>query len=108
MQYAPHILHKRIEPTVELDEYGRPTNLGSAASTWQQLCECRCDDDGERTLTDENGNTYLSQYHVVFDRRQDLHNGDTVRCTLGDEVRGQGKIRNIKQTNFTGYGEFWI
>jgi hypothetical protein len=107
MRYAPHKLQKLESDELVVDEYGRPQT--DSTETWSDICACRCDEDGETTLINDNGDFYKSSYHVVCASNTiDIHNGDTVRCLLSDgTVRGQGIVRNAKRLNRLKYAEFW-
>lgn len=106
MIYAPHTLYKKQECPIEYDIYGKP--LPSEGFKWVKVCSCRCDDDTTQELRSENGQTYHSRYHVVYDRNMGVAEGDEVRCLMSDgSVRGQGTVGMVKHTNYLGYSELW-
>lgn len=107
MYYAPHILYKKVEAPVKLDEFGKPLPSFEKYE-WKQIGRCRCDDDTTQRLVSDNGQEYRSRYHVVYDRSDAVVEGDEIRCTDSDgSVRGQGKVGMVKSTNYLNYSELW-
>ena len=106
MLYAPHILYKRQEPHLELDSLGKP--IPYAEAEWVRGGMCRCDDDTTQELRSDNGQTYWSRYHVVYDKSDYIVAGDEIRCVdSAGGVRGQGVVGMVKSTNYLGYSELW-
>ncbi len=109
MIFAPHKLQvKRITPP-QNDEFGRPIP-GSGGEAWEDVCDCRCDDNTTKEFRSENGEVYRPAYHVVCAGNHGLNAGDYVRCVYGAEsvVRGEGKVYITKVANFFDYSEIWI
>lgn len=109
MIFAPHKLQVKRTIPVELDEYGRPIP-GSGGETWENVCDCRCDDNTTKEFRSDNGHVYRPAYHVVCDGKHGLSAGDYVRCitTSDGSVRGEGKIYLPKSANYFNYSEIWI
>lgn len=61
MYFAPHILYLRIDPPKQYDELGRPIAM-SENDAWQEIGDCRCDDDTTVRLVSENGEVRQSKY----------------------------------------------
>lgn len=106
MLYAPHILYKKVSKSIEVDERGKP--VVSVGDEWENIGVCRCDDDTTQELTSDNGQTYRSRYHVVYNKSTAIVAGDEIVCLdLDGEVRGRGKVGMVKSTNYLGYSELW-
>lgn len=106
MIYAPHTLYKKQESPLHLDNLGKP--IPSGESEWVRIDVCRCDDDATQELKSDNGQTYKSRYHVVYDRSNAIIEGDEIRCLNADgSIRGQGIVGMVKSTNRLGYSELW-
>ena len=45
---------------------------------------------------------------VVCEKRITVKAGDEVRCMDGDNLRGQGEVYTVKNTNYFGYSELWM
>ena len=78
MYYAPHILQVKRAVSLENDELGRPIP-SQDASSWVDVCRCRCDDNTTKEFRSENGS-----------------------------VRGEGKAFITKSLNYLGYSEIWM
>lgn len=104
---APHILQVKITKPMEKDDYGRPIP-GTGGESWQDVCECRCDDNTTKEFSSDNGSVYRPNYHVVCGERISLKAGDEIRCMDGESVRGQGKVYTVKNTNLLNYSEIWL
>mgnify|MGYP006969163478 CR=1 FL=1 len=106
MMYAPHTLYVKREHPIEMDSFGKPVKPSEAE--WVKVGVCRCDDDSTQELVSPNGQTYLSRYHVVYDRTDAISEGDEIRCVQSDgKVRGQGVVGRARSTNYLGYSELW-
>lgn len=106
MLYAPHTLYKKRTCPIEMDAFGKP--IPSPEYEWVKVCECRCDDDNTQELVSQNGQTYHSRYHVVYDRTDAIIEGDEIKCVFRDgKVRGQGIVGMVRSTNYLGYSELW-
>ena len=92
---------------MEKDEFGRPIP-GTGGECWQDVCKCRCDDNTTKEFTSDNGSVYCPNYHVVCEKRITVKAGDEVRCMDGDNLRGQGEVYTVKNTNYFGYSELWM
>lgn len=89
-----------------MDEFGKP--VPTKADVWEKVGECRCDDNTTQELRSENGQVYMSRYHVVYDRTSAVKEGDEVMCINADgSVRGGGTVGMVKSTNYLGYSELW-
>lgn len=107
MIFAPHTLHVKVfgEPTK--DSIGREIPF-SATERLVYVCRCRCDDDNTGEMESDNGHTFTPTYHVVCEKSVDLKEDDEVQCMIGDIVRGEGKVKRVKRTNYFGYTEIWL
>lgn len=106
MYYAPHTLYKKLGSSLQMDEYGKP--IASAEEKWVKVCSCRCDDNTTQELVSANGQTYMSRYHVVYDKSSAIKEGDEVKCIDKDgSIRGAGKVGMVKSTNYLSYSELW-
>ena len=107
MHYAPHTLYKRHECPIKLDELGKP--VPSSDCEWVKIGVCRCDDNSTQQLTSPNGQLYKSRYHVVYDRSNEIEEGDAVRCVNADgSIRGEGTVGMVKSTNYLNFSELWM
>lgn len=109
MYYAPHILQKQVSPTFLNDELGRPVVNGEPE--WENVCECRADENSALEFTDENGNTFRPDYHVVCgDRKFGIYGGEHVRVLWKDtgDIKCEGKAIRTKHLNYLNYGDFWV
>ena len=107
MYYSPHILQLKVITPPDRDEYNRPIP-GTGGESWQDVCPCRCDDNTTKEFTSDNGEVYRPDYHVVCGQNISVKAGDYVRCMAGDEVRGEGEVYMVKNTNYLGYSELWM
>lgn len=130
MYYAPHILQVKVTKPMETDEFGRPIP-GTGGESWQDVCKCRCDDNATKEFKSENGSVYRPNFHVVCGKRISLKAGDEVRAIwdrglkaitadVGDgtltissiykdvEVRGEGEVYTVKNTNYFNNSELWM
>lgn len=104
MYYSPHQLFRRRE-TEERDELNR---IVSTESSWEYVCDCRCDDNTTQKFEDENGRVYIPKYKIVCNRA-DIREGDYVQCrtkgTMGcsARVRGEGRVLNAPRCNYLDY-----
>ena len=106
MLYAPHILYKKQESKITLDSLGKP--ILSGREEWVNIGVCRCDDNTTQELRSDNGQTYMSRYHVVYDKSNAVKEGDEIRCLdLDGNVRGEGIVGMVKSSNYLGYSELW-
>lgn len=109
MFFAPHTLVKKSAPEIEVDEYGRYSASEDNFPTEEAVCRCRCDDNSTREFHDGTGQTYRPSYHIVGSDAMDLKEGDDIVVYDSDgNIRGQGRIYNIKRTNVLGYWELWV
>ncbi len=109
MNYAPHTLQKRIISEEVNDEYGRPIT-GMSAEKWDNVCKCRCDDNGDKKVTLSDGTIVVPSYHIVLDgNTPDVMTGDYIRCLKEDgSVRGEGHIIKTKTLNYLPYAEIYM
>ena len=107
MIFAPHVLQKKTVVPMEKDEFGRPIP-NSGEESWEDICLCRCDDNSTKEFKSENGEVYRPNFHIVCEMNVDVKEGDEVRCSNGDEVRGAGKVYMVKRANYFYYSEIWI
>ena len=106
MHYAPHTLYKKQSSSIQMDEFGKP--IVCSKESWVKVGECRCDDDTTQELVSENGQSYRSRYHVVYDRTNMIAEGDEIRCVdKCGATRGEGKVGMVKSTNYFSYSELW-
>lgn len=106
MLYAPHTLYKKQKSVLKFDKYGKPTP--PKGDEWVEIGACRCDDDNTQELRSDNGQVYWSSFHVVYDRSDAVQEGDEIRCIGKDgNVRGQGIVGRVKNTNYLEYSELW-
>lgn len=104
MNYCPHIL--QVKSTNEAtDEYGR---IISGEDSWENVCQCRCDDNSTKEFRNENGDVYRPNFRVVCDGKVSIKAGDEIRCMNGDTVRGSGKVYLVKILNYLNYSELWM
>lgn len=103
MFYAPHTLY-RLSYTEERDEYNRTVSVGGE---WECVGECRCDDNTTDRIQDVNGNWYVPRYKIVS-TRHDISLGDRIKVLNGDNLRGEGKVRNISKNNYLDYMVIYV
>lgn len=88
-----------------MDALGKPI---PASEKWELVGVCRCDDNTTQELRSDNGQTYMSRYHVVYDRTNAIVEGDEIKCINPDgSVRGSGVVGMVKSTNYLSYSELW-
>lgn len=106
MYFSPHILQVLAEEEPKYDSNGqvivKPEN-----NTWETIGVCRCDDDNTQELKSDNGDMYMSHYHIVYEGRG-LKEGSNIRCLFGEAVKAEGMARNPKKCNYFDYSEVWI
>lgn len=107
MIYAPHILQVKVTTPMETDDFNRPIP-DTGSESWQDVCYCRCDDNSTKEFTSDNGEVYRPNYHVVCEKKVSLKAGNIVRCMDGGNIRGEGEIYMIKNTNYFSYSEIWM
>lgn len=107
MYYTPHILQLKVISAPDRDSYNRPIP-GTGSESWQDVCRCRCDDNTTTEFKSDNGQVYRPDFHVVCECNIALKAGDYVRCMDDDEVRGEGEVYKVKNTNYLGYSELWM
>ena len=107
MIFAPHILQKKVIVPLQEDEYGRLIP-GSGGESWKDVCKCRCDDNTTKEFTSPNGSVYRPSFHIICDGKVELEAGDEIRCLHEGLEMGNGKIFNLRKTNYFGYTELWI
>lgn len=106
MLYAPYTLYKKPKSKLKLDSHGKP--VPATAPEWEVVGPCRCDDDATQELKSDNGQVYMSRYHVVYDKTDAVVEGDEIKCLDKDgRVRGQGIVGMVKSTNYLRYSELW-
>lgn len=106
MLYSPHTLYKKPKSKLKLDAHGKP--VPATAPEWELVGPCRCDDNTTQELKSENGQVYMSRYHVVYDKTDAVVEGDEVKCLdATGKVRGQGIVGMVKNTNYLNYSELW-
>jgi len=106
MYYKPHTLRVKRNAESELDEYGRPIKQ---SQSWETLGCCRCDESNVNELTDDNGVVYRPTYHIVIEGGTDLRIGDVIQCVRKDgTIRGEGRVKNVKNLNYLKYSEIWV
>lgn len=103
MNYSPHKLYKITPASVTEDENGNPV-AGSGSEVY--IGDCRCDDFDVKYLKGQ-GFAYQFTYRVIAER-VGVKEGDVVRIMDGENIRGEGIVRRIKQTNYLNYSELWL
>ena len=100
MFYAPHTLYRKSEYQ-ERDSMNR---IISTETRWDEIGDCRCDDNATERFEDKNGNVYIPKYKVVSPR-VDISEGDYIQCRVKGtgEVRGEGRIFNTIRCNYLDY-----
>lgn len=105
MFYSPHTLYKKKVGEIRVDGLGKPS---APAEEWVEVGVCRCDDDTTQELKSQNGQTYRSRYHVVYDKTDLVKEGEEIRCVDSEgRIRGDGIVGMVKNTNYLGYSELW-
>lgn len=105
MMYAPHTLYKKLSGGIGTDALGKPV---AQAEAWELIGACRCDDNTTQELKSDNGQTYMSRYHVVYDRTNAVKEGDEIKCVdAAGNIRGRGVVGMVKSTNYLNYSELW-
>ena len=106
MYFSPHILQVLAEEKPKYDSNGqvivKPEN-----NTWETIGVCRCDDDNTQELKSDNGDMYMSHYHIVYEGRG-LKEGSNIRCLFGETVKAEGIARNPTSCNYFNDSEVWI
>lgn len=103
---APHRLQKRVSVEPQMDEFGRI--IPNEGYTWEDVCQCRCDDNDTASFQSDNGSAYIPKYHVVCDGKRAIEAGDYIRCLDGDNVRAEGEVYRVKNLNLLPYTDLWI
>lgn len=106
MYFSPHILQVRIEDSPLYDSEGQVI-VKPEEEQWKIVGPCRCDDDGTKELKSENGDMYMSHFHIVYEGNS-IKEGSFIRCMDGRQVRGEGIARSPKRCNYFKYMEVWI
>lgn len=104
MHYAPHTLQVfRKEET--RDGFNRVSSSGGA---WEDVGECRCDDNSARVVNPDNGLAFVPRFHIVAANNAKVSNGDRVRCLREDgTVRGEGTAINVRSLNMLDYMDLY-
>lgn len=105
MYYSPHTLYKREDAKPSYDENGNPV---FAEGDYTQIGECRCDDANIQEMKDVNGQLYRPSYKIVTEKPISIECGEYVRVMDGEDVRGEGKVRNIHKCNWYKYVTIWV
>lgn len=108
MYYSPHKLYRKRKVSVTNDSHGNPIFSGGG-DEWDYIAMCRCDDNSDMEIKDDNGHTFRSKYKIVCDsRRIDIKDGDYIRVTENGLPRGEGRVVNINRTNYFNYTVIWV
>ena len=100
MYYAPHILFVK-KPRQTRDSLNRTV---SVSGEWEEVGQCRCDDNSTQVIDNETGRAFIPHYHIVADRTNMIAAGDRVRCLNRDgTIRGEGTDRNPRVLNLLNY-----
>lgn len=107
MMYAPHVLLRKERAVTTRDELGRV--IRPSATAWVEVGRCRCDDNGEQEIANDNGELFRPTYHIVAEKGVDVRSGDTVRVlnTDGSE-RGGGIVNRVTVTNYLDYASIYV
>ena len=105
MYFAPHLLQVLIEAHPEYDSDGQV--IVADEERWETVGSCRCDDDGTKKLKSDNGEVYMSSYHIVYEGEA-VKPGSHIRCMSGEQIRGDGVARHPQTCNYFDYSEVWI
>ena len=62
----------------------------------------------QKEFSSDNGSVYRPNFHVVCEKRITIKAGSEVRCMDGENVRGQGEVYAVKNTNYFNYSELWM
>jgi hypothetical protein len=105
MYYAPHRLYRKIEKE-ERDELNR---IISISEEWEDICDCRCDDNTTERFEDNNGRVYIPKYKIVCNRASVSPN-DYVQCRTADtgDIRGEGRVLNAPKCNYLDYMVLYV
>lgn len=104
MHFSPHILQVFRKQETR-DEYNRVSSSGGA---WEDVTECRCDDNSARVVNPDNGLAFIPRYHIVANNNALVRNGDKVRCLMEDgTVRGEGTAINVRSLNKLNYMDLY-
>ncbi|MFA6728220.1 MAG: hypothetical protein WCS17_08405 [Prevotella sp.] len=105
MIYSPHILQLKSS-TSGKDERGKPIK---STDQWTDVCTCRCDDNTTKEFKTEDGKVYVPSFHIVCSKQVSVKVGDQIQCIdASGNVRGNGKIFNVKNLNYLNYSELWV
>lgn len=103
LTYAPHKLYLQRQTKV-YDEYG---NLETVTEDYEYVCECRCDDAGDRDAISVNGERFFPSYHIVSERG--VPEGVFVRVLAEDgQERAFGKVIRSSYANYFNLYQAWI
>lgn len=104
MRYAPHILYKKTSVVLR-NEYNE---IVESTTTWEEIGECRCDDNTTAYFETANGCIYIPKYHIVCDRCN-ISEGDEVKVLRRDGTyRGGGKVFNSPKCNYLNYMSIYV
>lgn len=105
MIYTPHTLQVLNQFSSE-DENGNPITTNNG---YQDVCKCRCDDNGSQKMVGVAGTGVVYSYHVVLDDSIIIPQGTMIKVL--DEagaVRAEGKVIKSGKKNFLPYSEIYI
>lgn len=106
MYYKPHKIQVKVRREPSYDEKGHPI---FAESEWEDSGVGRCDENSIQEMRDDNGLVYRPSYHIVIEGATSINVGDEIRCLRSDgTVRGEGKVKNVKNLNYLKYSEIWV
>lgn len=104
MYYAPHFLYKR-DTAQYRDEFNR---IKENLERWIPMGECRCDDNNNKHVKNENGDVYVYQYHIVCEAKG-ISLGDYVKVVdKNGNIRGKGKVANVSRCNYLNYVNVYV
>lgn len=103
MIYKPHSLYKKVIHQ-SVDEFGRPI---TPTHEWAFVCPCRCDDNNTKEFKSSNGEVFRPSYRIICEGIVSINPGDEVKA-MCEEIRGEGKVFNVKRLNFLNYTEVWV
>lgn len=104
MIFAPHKLFVKLKLGGGFDDEGRPIPI---VEKWEEVGECRCDDNSTQKLVSVNGENYTYSYKIVYEGKK-IEAGTEVKVMSGDDIRAKGIVVQSSICNYFNYAQIWL